>query len=223
LAQSPDDIEAISKLVPNRVVDIADAVPMCVLKHEVDQEKIKYLIVQEITKASLMMNVVNNINTPQIQFTAETIMEKYPAESIEDVILCLRRGSQGYYGSVYHQLDTSVIMGWMEKHIEEKAVYTERNNQTAKEHEKNQAVDYEAFKARIEKKRLEQLERDKKEVEMKRQMAKDYLESNSRMFTVEITNDKDEVIHTIENVRATSQEKANEVVSVAIKQGDIKI
>jgi len=42
-------------------------------------------------------------------------------------------------------------------------------------------------------------------------------------FTVEITNDKDEVIHTIENVRATSQDKANEAVSVAIRQGDLKI
>lgn len=169
------------------------------------------------------MNVVNNINEPQTDFTAQSILENYPAESIEDIILCLRRGSQGYYGSIYHQFDTSVIMGWMTKHIEEKAVYMERNNQTAKQHEENKAVDYEAFKARIEKKRIEQAERDKKEVEMKRQMAKDYLESNSKMWTVEIEDDHGKIIHTETNVRATSQEKANEAVITAIKQGDIKI
>jgi len=67
------------------------------------------------------------------------------------------------------------------------------------------------------------LERDKKEVEMKRQMAKDYLESNSRMWTVEIENDQGKIIHTEKNVRATSQEKANQAVITAIKQGDLKI
>jgi len=42
-------------------------------------------------------------------------------------------------------------------------------------------------------------------------------------FIVNITNDDDEIIHTVWNVRATSQEKANEAVSVAIKQGDLRV
>ncbi len=221
-AQSPEQVAAISQLIPNKVEAIVDAVPMCVLKHDVDNEKIKYLIVQEITKCSLMMNVANNINTPQIQFTAETIMKKYPAESVEDVILCLRRGSQGFYGSVYHQFDTSIIMGWMEKHIEEKSVYIERNNQTDKLQHDEHKVDYAAYMENQKRRLNIANEAKQKEREYWKQKADDILNPKRTPYTVPIidVNGKETQV---ENVYASSPEHARQIVEKLIEIGEIKI
>jgi len=157
MAKEIHEIERISSLVPDRIEKIVDAEPICVLRHSVGIEKIQQLIEIELTKLAALMNVANNMQPHQMVFTSERIIETYPAESVDLFILAFRRGASGYYGSTFHQLDTSIVMGWIQKTIEDKSYYTERDNQTAKEHEKNQAVDYEAFKARIEKKRIEQL------------------------------------------------------------------
>lgn len=209
-------------MVPNRVEALTEAVPLCVLKHSVDVEKIKLLIVQEITKCSLMMNVANNINTPQINFTAETIMEQYPAESVEDIVICLRRGSQGYYGAIYHQFDTSVILGWMAKHIEEKAIYIERNHQQAKNTEKNIQVDYEAFKKRLEEKRKEEASSAERKREASILHFVDRAGNGRKAFDVPIEDENGNPVGTVENVYAPDYETAKKIVIRAIEQGKIR-
>lgn len=148
------------------MASIMDATPICVLKRTAGTESIQKFIEYELIKLSALVNVVNNLKPHQIVFTAETIIENYPAESLEDIVLCFRRGAMGYYGKIYHQLDTSTIMGWMAEHIDEKCNYLEKGTKATQEEEKQMQVDYEAFKKKIEQKRKETEIREAKEREL---------------------------------------------------------
>lgn len=144
-----------------------DATPMCVLKRTAGIEPIQKFIEYELIKLSALVNVVNNLKPHQIVFTAEMIIENYPAESLEDIVLCFRRGAMGYYGKIYHQLDTSTIMGWMAEHIDEKCNYLENGHKSTKDEESKMQVDYEAFKKKIALRAKEQENRTKSELELK--------------------------------------------------------
>jgi len=214
-------IDRISGSVPNSIEKIMDAEPMCVLKHTVGMDKIQQLIEVELSKVTALMNVSNNMQPHQIIFTAEQIIETYPAESVDDIILCLRRGASGYYGSTYHQLDTSIILGWLVKHIEEKSFYLERNNLSGKKQEEESEVDYEAFKENLERRRNEKAEEVKKESERRKAMANDILFSKRKSWSVTVEDDNG-IQKTWGGVYAPSQEVANDIVVKLIQSGQLK-
>ncbi len=143
---------------------IIDCKPICVLKHEVDVLEIQKAIEFELVKLTGLVNVANNLKPHQIVFTAQTIIENYPAESLEDFILVFRRGAMGYYGSIFHQLDTSTILKWVAAHIDEKCNHLE-NQTKIKQKEIANEVDYEAFKKRIALKAKEQAETESRKRE----------------------------------------------------------
>jgi hypothetical protein len=61
-----------------------------------------------------------NIQRGQVKDMALQLYEMFPADSLEDVSLCLRQGAQGKYGELY-RIDLAVITQWMKKYLEEKA------------------------------------------------------------------------------------------------------
>lgn len=106
-----------------------------------------------VAKCALMLQIP--IDDSFIQILTSDLIDKYSYESIEDLVICLRKGRQGFYGNNYNKLNMIVISDWMQKHLEEKAISREKfikqNYQTTKEPLK--VVDYEAFKARIAEKK----------------------------------------------------------------------
>lgn len=67
-----------------------------------------------------------------LQTIAEDLVDKYKYESIEDIMYCLKKGRQGYYGNNYNKLNLIVISEWMGKHLEEKAREREKIIQNRK-------------------------------------------------------------------------------------------
>lgn len=60
------------------------------------------------------------------------IIQTYKFESMQDIVMCLRNGTNGKYGKPFKQLDPATFQNdWMSQHLEQKAI--ERENQ----HQKN--------------------------------------------------------------------------------------
>jgi hypothetical protein len=88
----------------------------------------------------------------QLQNIAQNIFTAFQFDSIQDVALCLRRGSSGFYGQIY-RLDGAVIMDWFRAYLEEKYQLIEDERKAKAEEEKLYFnVDYEAFKKRAQEK-----------------------------------------------------------------------
>lgn len=128
------------------------------LVKQVGKESLQQLLEAQIIILANQMNVSNNVNATQVPFIAETLLDTYQTESLADFILVFKRGSIGFYGNTYHKLDCATIMEWMAKHIEEKAMYRERDNTKLKQVESEVKIDYAAY-----------IERMKKQGEMERE------------------------------------------------------
>lgn len=88
----------------------------------------------QVLALAARINVDQRLTIQEHQLTdiADAILDMFPYESIEDISLALKRGSQGRYGEVY-RLDAAVICRWIQKYLEEKYAVVERlNNQTKK-------------------------------------------------------------------------------------------
>lgn len=131
---------------------------ICDLVREVGQDTLQQMLEREIIKLANQVNVAHNINPTQLPFIAETLLTTYPTESLADFILVFKRGSIGFYGNTYHKLDCATIMEWMQKHIEEKAMYRERDNTASKKQEEKTAIDYNEYKQRVEAAKIKERE-----------------------------------------------------------------
>jgi len=131
---------------------------ICDLVREVGQDTLQQMLEREIIKLANQVNVAHNINATQLPFIAETLLTTYPTESLADFILVFKRGAIGFYGNTYHKLDCATIIEWMQKHIDEKAVYRERENTSSKNQEKKTAIDYNEYKQRVEAAKIKERE-----------------------------------------------------------------
>ena len=55
------------------------------------------------------------MNSDQITFAAEHLVQEKWMYSLEDIQMCLDRGAAGMYGTIYNRLDLSVINEWVAK------------------------------------------------------------------------------------------------------------
>ena len=211
------NFKAIIAHVGLAVADILDAPPIAMLKKELppeDQDVLDTFLIIQLQNLSESVNIDPRLNLQahQIPAIARQLIELFPVESLEDFVLCFRRGALGFYGSIF-RIDAAVLTEWMGKHLDEKYQLIEAKTvaqklQTTKDNE----VNYEAFKARSE-------ELFKKE--------------DSRHKVATILNDADYVkrrfetpykYYTVEGLQvyATSQLHAEELVEAMIKRGELE-
>ena len=90
------------------------------LKKRVGEENLLKAIYGIIAASTQYFNVRENINDVQAIQTAALIIENYPAETMTDLMLCLKRAKLGEYGPVFNTLDGRNIMNWFRKYLEQK-------------------------------------------------------------------------------------------------------
>ncbi len=138
-----------------------------------EAKQLEAYIESRLIRLIAQVNVAHNMNDPQLVFTTRTLLDNFSTETLADITLVLNRGAAGYYGSTYHQLDCSVIVGWMRIHLEEKAQLIERNHKTGKDTRTKEEteIDYKAYIERTEKERAKEREEKIAKVEAKAELA----------------------------------------------------
>lgn len=125
--------------------------PMVVIENIVGRETLLLAIEIELAKTSAMINVDSRLNlqSHQVPIIAQELYTAFKTESIQDFMLCFKRGSTGLYDALVLRLDGAVIFGWMKKYLEEKYSLFEAKVLESKNEEKENVVDYDLFKKRM--------------------------------------------------------------------------
>ncbi len=92
---------------------------------KVDREETKFKISMLIARCCAMLNIEKNMNNEQIKFAAEHFVQHHWKYSLEDIQLCLDRGTAGIYGTIYNRLDLSILNEWIHKFEQERDMHIE--------------------------------------------------------------------------------------------------
>ncbi len=103
------------------------------IQHIRENEK---LAIKTITGILIMFNEYFNVGSKMSEIqaiqTASLFLEQYPVDSIEDLILCLKKAKLGQYGKIYNKIDGSMIFEWFGKYLDEKYQRLEQIKQNEK-------------------------------------------------------------------------------------------
>jgi hypothetical protein len=158
VAISEGKFDQIAKYVPNSISEIWEtAIPMIVLQRDIGEDCIIQAIEFELIKTASNLNVDARLNLQdhQVPLIARLLYDQFKSESLEDFVLCLRKGGAGFYDQKLLRLDAAVIVSWMQTYLEEKYSYVEVKVIEVKKDEKENTVDYKAFIERMAKKESE--------------------------------------------------------------------
>lgn len=98
------------------------------LKKQLEEADLMKVVVFVIKNFCDSLNVKDNMNALQVVEAANEFVEKYTHESLEDFILCLKKGKNGEYGPIYNKIDRSVLFSFWAKYLEEKSLFLENKN-----------------------------------------------------------------------------------------------
>lgn len=174
-----NNFDAVVKSVGLSLKSILDRPPVAMLKKVVEPFVIETFLAKQLQDLKQMVNLDArlNIQAHQIPQIAEMLIEQYPVESLEDFILCFKRGSTGFYGTIY-RLDASVLNEWMKAYLEEKYGLVEAQVSEVKKDTDSQ-IDYKGYMARLEAERVRTKEESKHRFEEERRRQLKELEFDS--------------------------------------------
>lgn len=202
--------DEIEKSVGLSAKDILDRPPIAMLKKLEGMDlKLEAFLSAQIQKLVSMVNINGHLSIQpyQIPIIAAQLIENYPVESIEDFVLCFKRGAAGFYGTIY-KLDASVLCEWMKAYLDEKYTYVEVKVEQEKQIKTEESkINYELFKERVEKDFIQpQTISNEKENEYQRmRLANPY-----KYYPVEGVE-----------IYATSQQHAEQLVEKMIQSGEL--
>jgi len=124
-------------LTIDKAVD--SGIPLTEIVRETGFKSVAQVLDIHLTRLVAQFNLNNNIQDHQIKTIVEDLIEKYPAESVEDFILCFKMARQGSFGVVYH-LHSAVVFEWMSKYLEQKYETVEKNLRAQKAQEATRAT-----------------------------------------------------------------------------------
>lgn len=143
------EFKLITQSVKNSVSAILDRPNIVMLKKIIDPIIPEMFLAAEITELTKCVNIDArlNIQAAQIPTIAAQLIELFPVETLEDFVLCFKRGATGFYGSIF-RLDAAVLIEWMRAYLEEKYQLIEAEVSKSKKEEIENKIDYRAYAER---------------------------------------------------------------------------
>lgn len=192
------------------VKDILDKPPIAMLRRLDGMDlKLEAFLAAQIHNLVKMVNINAHLSIQpyQIPIIAAQLLENYPVESLEDFVLCFKRGAAGFYGTIY-KLDASVLCEWMKAYLDEKYTHVEVKVEQEKQIKTEESkINYELFKERVEKDFIQpQKISNAKDNEYQRMK----LENPYKYYPVEGVE-----------IYATSQQHAEQLVELMIQKGEL--
>jgi len=90
------------------------------------------LIVALLKRQADFYNLRKDLTHGQAVMIAQTLVDEYPTETIEDIVLMLKMARAGSFGTIYGKLDGETVIGWMALYLDEKYCAVERRHQNQK-------------------------------------------------------------------------------------------
>jgi hypothetical protein len=84
------------------------------------------LITRLIKNTAIFYNVNGQVTDQQLVMIAQSIIDKYGYDNIEDLIIALKNGRSGVYGKLYGRFDGEVVLDWITQYMESKAEALEK-------------------------------------------------------------------------------------------------
>jgi hypothetical protein len=119
------------------VSNAANGTKLLRLMKIIGQENVLDLLIILISDAVSFFNLPEgkNMNSDQVVFAANAIIEDYPLFSLEDFALCFKNGKIGKYGKNYSAFDGQILFSWLKAYdLERDEVFVRQNKiETPKE------------------------------------------------------------------------------------------
>lgn len=90
------------------------------------------MIVRLLKNTAAFFNVNGQITEQQLVMTAQTIIDVYGYDNIEDLIIALKNGRAGMYGKLYGRFDGEIVLDWMKQYMDSKAEALEKKHHQQK-------------------------------------------------------------------------------------------
>jgi hypothetical protein len=156
------DFARITQSVGHNTALILDRPPIAMLKRLIDPTVIEMFLAKELQRLKEIVNIDARLTLQdtQIPLIASQLIELFPNETLEDFVMCFKRGATGFYGPIF-RLDAPVLIEWMRGtddrgkrkggYLDEKysLIEAQLDKERQKRNEEN-TVDYAAFIKRRE-------------------------------------------------------------------------
>jgi hypothetical protein len=134
-------------------------------------------LAMSVSKCANALNI--KISKEQIDLLVEDLIDVYKWDAMQDIMLALKKGRQGLFGTTYNHLNMIIVREWMSKVLEEKykKIEDQHNNKKKQLQEELPNVDYQAY-----------IEREKAKKEQAKEPSLSQLQYESKRF--DYFNDK---------------------------------
>ncbi len=103
------------------------------LLRKVDKELTKVAVMSLLARCVQLVNVQHTMNSLQIEFCAEQIMDKMWMYSLEELQIIFDNGAIGKYGTLFNRIDPATILAWFPLYDQERQVVSDAINESKKQ------------------------------------------------------------------------------------------
>jgi hypothetical protein len=103
------------------------------LLRKVDKELTKVAVMSLLARCVQLVNVQNTMNSLQIEFCAEQIMDKMWMYSLEELQIIFDNGAIGKYGTLFNRIDPATVLAWFPLYDQERQVVSDAINESKKQ------------------------------------------------------------------------------------------
>jgi hypothetical protein len=103
------------------------------LLRKVDKELTKVAVMSLLARCVQLVNVQHTMNSLQIDFCAEQIMDKMWMYSLEELQIIFDNGAIGKYGTLFNRIDPATVLAWFPLYDQERQVVSDAINESKKQ------------------------------------------------------------------------------------------